>query len=259
MNRLILRVIYLITLIFSISSLSGCLTSAMWKHNPPKTKEYVQYEEFNDNIVASFKYENFVLERDTTVKCSNFCSRYPSSGIGLVGEKYIYLVEDGGSSLEQMNDVIQTVPLIKFKNIDSLKQFNYYKANSGSPVPSFSGDFSIFTVDRSKLNEDEITSLKKYGFTENKDGYYKGYIIIGMIFTREQLRFNFYPKDNLAMKYNLVFLSSKEEERNNPSRTLRNFALTPFTLVGDAVLLPLVIIATPIVLLTTPIGVPISN
>ncbi|MDL5168918.1 hypothetical protein QSH14_17580 [Proteus faecis] len=93
----------------------------------------------------------------------------------------------------------------------------------------------------------------------NKDGYYKSYKIEGMIFTREQLRFNFYPKDNLAMKYNLMFYTAKEEEKNHPSRILRNFALTPFTLVGDAVLLPLVIIATPVILLNGSISVPISN
>ncbi|WP_162556448.1 hypothetical protein [Proteus faecis] len=56
-----------------------------------------------------------------------------------------------------------------------------------------------------------------------------------------------------------MFYTAKEEEKNHPSRILRNFALTPFTLVGDAVLLPLVIIATPVILLNGPIGVPISN
>lgn len=56
----------------------------------------------------------------------------------------------------------------------------------------------------------------------NKDGYYKSYKIEGMIFTREQLRFNSYPKDNLAMKDNLMFYTAKEEEKNHPSRILRN-------------------------------------
>lgn len=250
--KFILRIISIASTIFILLSLTGCVTAYTWKNNPVKKVEDVEHDKFTDVIYASFKFDNFYLEKDTTVKSSSNYYNYPPNGIGYMGEKYIYLVKDGYEDLESMNEIIKIIPAERFRSTGGFTRLRYSEPDKINPMPNFSSSYFTIEIKDHNLTNSEVALLKKNRFTLANDGYYSKYINFkGMIFTRDQLKFKYEPNKNLANNYKVQFYTTEREKITRPSRAAQNLALTPLTLVGDILIIPFSLLAFPF-LMTNP-------
>lgn len=235
---------YFIPFLFaSIHFLSGC-TSILWAVNSPK--QYGSHNEiveaYTDDVQAAFEYKNVNLSTQTS-SGAEASVELPTEGIGFVGKQNVYFVTSGGDALLSLNSLMKKIPLKsvsdgKYIDIHLVSDYHGY-GNAG---------FNQFLNIRarqpaSSLTADEKSVLMDSSFSL-RDGYYQRAIEIkGIIIRRERFGKEIPGVMPLNDSYQVRFFRNKAVTGGVDGEKLAfNVLMTPVTLTGDILLLPIYLV-----------------
>ncbi|MDK9605704.1 YidX family protein [Lelliottia wanjuensis] len=223
-------------LVFISIFLSGC-TPILWILNDTHQTVYKNTEVYSDNIRSAFEYKNASLSIGSgSVKIDN--DDFDSDGIGFVGDKNVYFVTSNGDVLLLLNNLMKAVPLRTVGN-DKFIDINLIE-----PTRTYSNaEFSQYLNIRTRQSASSLTAMQKELLTQEKftlkDGYYQRLVEIkGIIINKARLKGSFPNETALKDSYQVRFNTNKASQELDGGKLAFNVVMTPVTLTGDIILLP---------------------
>lgn len=216
--------------------LSGC-TSILWALNDTHQTVYKNTEVYSDNIRSTFEYKNASLSIDSGNRTGGDYD-FAADGIGFVGDKNVYFVTSNGDVLLSLNNLMKVVPLRtvgndKFIDISLIEPMRTYS----------NAEFSQYLNIRSRQSASSLTAMQKDRLIQEKftlkDGYYQRLVEIkGIIINKARLKGSFPNETALKDSYQVRFNTNKASREINGGKLAFNVVMTPVTLTGDIILLP---------------------
>lgn len=232
-----MKKVFLSSMILSVSILlSGC-TSILWALNDTHQTVYKNTEVYSDNVHSAFEYKNASLSIDSANRTGDDYDFAPD-GIGFVGDKNVYFVTSNGDVLLSLNNLMKAVPLRTVGN-DKFIDINLIE-----PTRTYSNaEFSQYLNIRTRQSASSLTAKQKELLTQEKftlkDGYYQRLVEIkGVIINKARLKGSFPNETSLKDSYQVRFNTNKASQELDGGKLAFNVVMTPVTLTGDIILLP---------------------
>ncbi len=230
------------TLFLSTTLLSGC-TSILWAVNKPDDgySHYERVEAYTDEIQSAFEYKNVSLSTTSTTGVKGSI-KLPSEGVGFIGKENVYFVTKGGELLLSLNTLMKDIPLksvIGDKYID-INLVSDYQGYGNAGFNQFINVKSREPV--SSLTLDEKNKLAEASFSL-KDGFYQRTVEVkGVIINKSRFRGVIPGEAPLGDSYRVRFFRNKFSAGTDGGKLAFNVLMTPVTLTGDILLLPLYLV-----------------
>jgi hypothetical protein len=209
----------------------------------PDSTYYEDKKEFFDEITASFQYKNLELTPDQQ---KSF--RLPAQGLGFVSENFVYFIKDGQNLLE-LDQIFKTIPLKQSDNKGIINLEVTLPKTADEPI-YFENIITLYTQQETDMSPDDVTKLVKAGFSSKNSrnttgSYYKEIKISGLIFAKSKTDTQFDNLTPLTETRKAQFYSKKR-------RT------SVVGMVGHTLLVPLILVAIPLDIVTFPIALPLA-
>ncbi|UAN16699.1 hypothetical protein [Enterobacter asburiae] len=233
---------FLLILLTSACFLSGC-TSVLWAINNPNDSRGHQevIEVYTDNIQSAFEYKNANLSTQTSSGAVVGVG-LPSEGIGFVGKQNIYFVTVGGDVLLSLNTLMKKIPL---KSVSNSKYIDVHLVSDyrGYGNAAFNQFLNVRTSQQaSSLTTEEKNTLINASFSL-RDGYYQRSVDIkGVIIRKERFTGKIPDESSLNDSYRVRFFRNQTISGMDHEKLIFNVLMTPVTLTGDILLLPLYLV-----------------
>ncbi|AIP97736.1 hypothetical protein ACLLS5_004300 [Salmonella enterica] len=231
---------YLAVLLFlSTVILSGC-TSILWALNNPNdnSRHSERVEAYSDEIQSAFEYKNVNLSTKSLSGATGSIE-LPSEGVGFIGKKNVYFVTQNGNALLSLNKLMKDIPLkaigsSKYIDISLVSDYQGY-GNAG-----FNQFIHVKTRQpASSLTVKERTQLTDASF-RLKDGFYQRSVEIrGVIINKSRFGGAIPGEASLNDSYQVRFYRYTSSAGMDGGKLAFNVLMTPVTLTGDILLLPL--------------------
>lgn len=234
---------YLAAMLFlSTVILSGC-SSILWALNNPNEgrRHSERVEAYSDEIQSAFEYENVSL---STESLSGTAGRIelPSEGVGFIGKENVYFVTQNGNALLSLNKLMKDIPLMvagnsKYIDISLVSNYQGY-GNAG-----FNQFIHVKTRQpASSLTVEERTQLTGASF-HLKDGFYQLSVEVkGVIINKSRFGGVIPGEASLNDSYRVRFYKYTSSTGMGGGKLAFNVLMTPVTLTGDILLLPLYLV-----------------
>jgi len=219
--------------------LTGC-TYFMWSKYEVVSNQVNEVDVFTDKIVSSFSYSDLKIsvasEQGATSRVP-----LPKKGIGFLGEKNVYFVTEGGNKLLTINELIKDIKITPYGD-DNLR-VNIQP----STIEGVNANFAQKLFFNVKSSTDNLSVLQKEklmnsGFKLQDDYYLMSFEIKGMVIKRENVGDRFDKIKALSKSYDVQFYTTEPKKKLELENLLANTVLTPITLVGDIIMLPVYLI-----------------
>lgn len=231
---------YLAVMLFlSTVILSGC-TSILWALNNPNDsrRHSERVEAYSDEIQSAFEYKNVNLSTKS-LSGETGSIELPFEGVGFIGKENVYFVTQNGNVLLSLNKLMKDIPLkaigsSKYIDISLVSDYKGY-GNAG---------FNQFIHVKaqqpaSSLTVKERTQLADASF-QLKDGFYQRSVEIkGVIINKSRFRGVIPGEASLNDSYQVRFYKYTSSAGMDGGTLAFNVLMTPVTLTGDILLLPL--------------------
>ncbi|MBD9642640.1 hypothetical protein IB231_03235 [Pantoea sp. PNT02] len=229
---LILRAI----IVMMVFSLTGC-TYYLWSLSDTRSTT-VREMNFSDRISGMFEYKNVNLTEEDNGTGKDII-RLPDEGVGFVGDDNIYFVTVNGNELLALNDLMKKVPL-RMNNDDKFIDMNLKGHYSKNTNAEFQQTMSVRTRKPvTALTQSQKKALEDKRFS-SVDGYLQRSVTVeGIIINRMRLGSSFPQTTSLDESYQVRFYSSYRYDKFDSGSLALKLALTPVTLIGDVVFIPL--------------------
>ncbi len=192
--------------------LNGC-TYIVWKADPVKTTTMQAEAVDRDNV--------FALARTTVEQ-----KELPAGSIIIIGEKYIYVLDSGG---ERLIELMKAVPDNRKLTATSENMRFVLKKNQ-----KISGNLSLQYPKETGIDE----SMNKLRFYKGNDAYTTQIKLEGRIFSAQNNQLNLPQVSTFNHSYTITL--HLEKTNINAKKLFENIMITPITLMGDVIVLPLV-------------------
>lgn len=223
----------------SVCVLSGC-TPILWAVNNPNDRAGHQeiVEAYTDEIQSAFEYKNASLSTQSSSGGAAGVG-LPSEGIGFIGKENVYFVTAGGDTLLSLNALMKNIPLRTVGN-DKYIDIHLVSDYQGYGNAAFNQFLYVRTRQAtSALTDEEKNTLANASFSL-RDGYYQRTIEIkGVIIRKERFKGGIPGESSLDGSYRVRFLRNQYVSGSYGGKLAFNVLMTPVTLAGDILLLPL--------------------
>ncbi|GKX62783.1 hypothetical protein SOASR032_13520 [Pragia fontium] len=224
-----------IALLLGLFTLSGC-TAGMWQSNEVMKKESSENTVITDNIVSFFQYQQ--LKIIAQAGDINQQLHIPQQGIGFLGENNIYFLTHGETQLMSLNQHIDQIPLVSVRSKDSIR-LQFFKADNPNVTGNFIETYQVkVNKPKQELTVQNLETIKELGFKYNGHDYVKDIRVEGVIINRASLDIALNPQQKLNRSYKIEFYTIDQESHFSAENLVSNVVLTPLTLVGDIVFIP---------------------
>ncbi|MDR0807073.1 MAG: hypothetical protein LBN41_10085 [Enterobacteriaceae bacterium] len=222
----------------SICLLNGC-TAILWAFNDPSNGGHQEIvEAYTDEIQSVFEYKNASLSTQTSSGAEAGVA-LPTESIGFVGKRNLYFVTVGGDALLSLNSLMKEIPL---KSVSDGKYIDIHLVSDyhGYGNAEFKQSLNVRTRQQaSSLTVEEKNTLENSSFSL-RDGYYQRAVEIkGVIIRKERFRGEIPGESSLNDSYHVRFFGSKYVSSVDGGKLAFNVLMTPVTLTGDILMLPL--------------------
>lgn len=233
----------LIILSFSVV-LGGC-TAHIWKDSPVVSKEYQYKVQEEDTIVSAFEFKNLKLKLNE--KVSNKKLQIPENGVGFVGDKYLYFIAEGADDLLMLNKLNKKI-ILETRNSDKQTiQLKIYESTTPGVTAVLSDVLTTRTVPGTQFTDVEKQILIDSGFKLSPDpvrkDWYKVTVIGGVLMAKNSIDYQFDKNEKMTHPYKVEFLLPEQVSSFNGFNLISNILATPFTLVGDVIILPIMAVS----------------
>ncbi|EKS7793732.1 hypothetical protein JGK43_002049 [Edwardsiella piscicida] len=236
---------YLAVMLFlSTVILSGC-TPILWTLNNPNDsrRHSERVEAYSDEIQSAFEYKNVNLSTKS-LSGETGSIELPSEGVGFIGKKNVYFVTQNGNTLLSLNKLMKDIPLKeigngKYVDISLVSDYQGY-GNAG---------FNQFIYVKTRQPASSLTIKERTRLTDAsfqlKDGFYQRSIEIkGVIINKSRLGGVIPGEASLNDSYQVRFYKYTSSVGMGGGKLAFNVLMTPVTLTGDILLLPLYLLMT---------------
>ncbi|EKT61773.1 hypothetical protein [Providencia burhodogranariea] len=224
--------------------MNGC-TAHVWKDSPVVSKDYQYKVQAEDTIVSAFEFKNFKLKLDE--KVSNKTLKIPENGVGFVGDTYLYFIAEGADDLLILNKLNKQI-ILETRNRDKQTiQLKIYESTTPGVTAILSDVLTTRTVPGTQFTDEEKQLLINSGFKLSPDpvrkDWYKVTVIGGVLMAKNSIDYQFDKNEKMTHPYKVELLLPEQVSSFNGLNLISNILATPFTLVGDAVILPIIAVS----------------
>ena len=234
---------FAVMLFISVYLLSGCATGLLWTLNSPGSgPSYERIEVYTDEIQSAFEYKNVNLRtQSSSGRTGNIA--LPSEGVGFVGKDNVYFVTHNGNDLLLLHKLMKEIPLKaggNSKYIDISLSGVYPKYGNGG----FYQQINIKSQQpASSLTDEEKKQLTDASFQLTNGFYQRSVVIKGAIIKKSRFGGAIAGEASLNKSYQVRFYRDKYSSGISGKTLAFNLLMTPVTLTGDILLIPVYIVA----------------
>ena len=233
---------YLLFLLVFLTLISGC-TQLLWVLNNPNERDvHTIVEAYTDEIQSVFEYNNVRMSTQSSTGQQEKID-LPTKGIGFIGEKNIYFVTLNGDVLLSLNSLMKTIPFTSFTNNKYLEfylKYDYVGFGNGA----FHQFIKVKTQKpASLLTAQEEATLVKSAFTKQEGYYFRTIEIEGIVIDKKRFGGAIIGEASLGDNYHVRFLTQRIGSNFNSGKLAFNVIMTPVTVVGDILLIPLFLLS----------------
>ena len=231
---------YLAVMLFLLTVvLSGC-TSILWALNNPNEgrRHSERVDAYSDEIQSAFEYRNVNLSAKS-LSGTTGSIELPSEGVGFIGKQNVYFVTQNGDALLSLNKLMKDIPLKtvengKYIDISLVSDYHGY-GNAG---------FNQFIHVKTRQPASSLTVKERTRLTDAsfrlKDGFYQRSVEIkGVIINKSRFGGGIPGEASLNDSYQVRFYKYTSSAGMDGGKLAFNVLMTPVTLTGDILLLPL--------------------
>jgi len=229
-------------LLLSTTLLSGC-TSILWAVNNPNDghRHNERVEAYTDEIQSAFEYKNVDLSTKSASGTKGSIE-LPSEGVGFIGKENVYFVTQNGNDLLSLNQLMKDIPLKSVENSKYI-DINLVTDYQGYGNAGFNQFINVKSCQpESSLTEEDKSRLTAASF-RLKDGFYQRSVEIkGVIIKKARFEGAIPGEASLNDSYRVRFFRNKLSAGTDGGKLAFNVLMTPVTLTGDILLLPLYLV-----------------
>lgn len=232
-------------ILLSFTMVQGGCTTHIWKDSPVVNKEYQYKVQDVDTIFSAFEFKNLKLKLDE--KVSNKKLQIPENGIGFVGNKYVYFIAEGADDLLMLNKLNKQIILETRSNDKHTIQLKIYESTTSGVTAVLSDVLTTRTVPGTQFTGAEKQILINSGFKLSPDSvhkdWYKVTVIGGVLMAKNSIDYQFDKSEKMTHPYKVELVLPEQVSSFNSFNLISNILVTPFTLVGDVVILPIIAVS----------------
>lgn len=210
-------------LVFLSLNLSAC-TAITWAQNPATQERVTKEVLFTDEIFALAQIQNQQ-------------SKKSPNNVLIIGKKNIYSLQAKGG--EKLLHLYQNIPNRQNLILSITDTLDFELNKDGT----FSGDVPFRYQTENPISKEEWVKLAALGFERhNTKLAHLNIAVRGGIYANNEQNMTLFSSDRFRQTYSISLVRTSRYSSVNAGNLLENILLTPMTLMGDVVALPLVVI-----------------